>query len=289
LLCSAETSFSGNLPADFVMRLSVSTEICASALGLVGVGAFAVAPEWLAPFLGWSFIVSGAFVFLAGIRVENGALISVERKSLLNSLLASWWKAGLFSLSTILAVAAVAYFQHSPFNRTHPSLVTLFITDNTPTNSISPWFPRTYNGETIWCRAVYNMAENTKFISILLPQTTNENTFSSAFVAAQDYQSCTAITDLMRFQFPLPSGVTLQELSKIPFSGMLNLYHETLLTLSQKASIEKEFENHGVSHLNFRDINYQLAIWSQIKQGKVQAPPAAYVIKTKPSLAIVEE
>jgi hypothetical protein len=62
------------------------------------------------------------------------------------------------------------------------------------------------------------------------------------------------------------------------FSGRVYIYHEDLLLIEQEAECIKAFRGNRAISVQFRGIDYMLAVWQIIKSG-ARKPAPKYVIK----------
>jgi hypothetical protein len=95
------------------MRLNLTSERFAGGLGLIGLGAFAVAPTALAPFLPWVFIIAGIAVLLSGVRLENGHVKVAPIATFPKRVRGMWPQLLMLVCATGFVVGLIAYLQRS--------------------------------------------------------------------------------------------------------------------------------------------------------------------------------
>jgi Leucine-rich repeat (LRR) protein len=98
-------------PHGLLGRLNLSTDRFASGFGLIAVGAFAVAPASLSPFLGGACIVAGIFVWLSDSHIVNGRFTATRPRTLQGRIAVVWPQLLMFACAIGFVFGLLAYMQ----------------------------------------------------------------------------------------------------------------------------------------------------------------------------------
>src|SRR5436190_23630540 len=83
-------------------------------LGLAGVGVFYITPVWLAPWLGWGFVLSAICVIVGGVRFENGQLGAVPFRATGSRLKQMWPQVLMMVGASAFVFGLIAYLRPQP-------------------------------------------------------------------------------------------------------------------------------------------------------------------------------
>ena len=110
-----------------------------------------------------------------------------------------------------------------------------------------------------------NQSAGTKFVSFFIPNH-HGHTYDVCVTLLEKVDEILSKSKNVKITAMIPGDTTHIEVSDFPFSGLVYIYHESLMTLEQLGSLESLYKDNG-KRVQFRGSSYATARWLQERSG----------------------